>query len=432
VSTVVSGHSITTATSELAIGGCVATELARIYGTPLYVYDEARLRRQCLQYRQAFQAQWHRSEVAYAVKAFGAVAMLRLAYDERLGLDVVSVGELAAAERAGMPPDRVTFHGVAKTVAEMRCAVQAGVAHVVIDAPEEVGELADICRRLGRRQPALMRIDPDTAVPSDPRYIANGADRKFGMALADGSAVDATRAALASEHLRIDGVHFHLGSQLMTAKPYVEAMRRTESFIRQVDGWLPNRVVVGGGMGVAYDGTRAPTPSYWAAEICAAFKAVLAPACAPDVTLGIEPGRSVVADSGYTLYRVGAVKRRPGGPRAMTLVVDGGLSDNPRPLMYSATHPVVLASAPRAHAETIAHIYGRHCETDLLFRDVALPRVRRGAVLAVEITGAYTHCMASNYNRFARPAVVFALDGQSRLVVRREEPDDLLRTDVLQ
>ena len=403
----------------------------REYGTPLYVFDEDGLRASCRAYRQAFAAGRARSVVAYAVKAFGTVEMVRLAHGEGLALDVASIGELALARAAGVPLGSVTFHGVAKQPAEMEAAVRAGVGHVAIDALEEVHELAEISRRVGRRQPVLVRINLDTAVPTDPRYRTSGADCKFGISVADGSARLAVEQARAATHLRLDGLHFHLGTQLMTAEPYVEAMRCMAGFLGQLDGWRPERIVVGGGMGVQYGtGPSAPTPGYWAEAIIATFTELVEPLCAPDVVLGVEPGRSVVAEHGSMLYRVGTVKPRGDRPGEVIAVVDGGLSDNPRPLMYSATHQVCLASRPDAQPAVVAHIYGRHCETDLLFGDVALPAFTRGDILLVRTTGAYTHCMASNYNRFLRPAVVFAAGGRSRLVVRRETPEDLLRTEV--
>lgn len=418
-------------TRGLQIGGCDAIKLAHRYGTPLYVYDEAGLRGSCREYLTAFQAAWPRAHVAYACKAFATTAMLRLASEQGLGIDAMSVGELALAGRAGVPPEAVTFHGVVKTCDDLEQAVTVGVGHVVIDSVEEVDDLIEMAARLGRQQPVLLRINPAVAVVTDPRYRASGGDSKFGLSVADGAASRAAFASLASGHLRLDGIHFHLGSQLTSVTPYAEAMSAVAGFLDQVPGWRPGRVVVGGGMGVRYgDGPVLPLPCQWAASITSAFRHRLAPRCAPDVVLGIEPGRAVVAEHGTTLYTVGTVKRSHDRPGAVMLVVDGGLSDNPRPLMYSAVHDVVAAAAPREPGSEVADIYGRHCETDLLFAGVRLPPVRRGDVLAVRTTGAYTHCMASNYNRFLRPAVVFARDGASRLVVRRETVTDLLRTEL--
>lgn len=413
------------------IGGCDPVALARRYGTPLYVYDEAGLRASCAAYRDAFAAAWPRTSIAYAAKAFATGAMLRTAHEQGLGVDVVSLGELTLALRARIPARTITFHGVAKTADELAAAVRAQVGHLVIDDTEEVEELIAVARRLEARPRVLLRINPGVAVSTDARYRTSGADCKFGMSLVDGSAVRAARSALASRYLDVEGVHFHLGSQLMTAEPYADAMAATAAFIAEVGDWAPRRIVVGGGMGVRYgDGPPAPTPGQWANWLTSAFGERLAPACVPDVALGIEPGRSVSAVHGTTLYTVGAVKPRPDRPDEAIVIVDGGLSDNPRPLMYSATHPVRSVSAREGRSGVVVQIYGRHCETDLLFSDVKLPEPRRGDVLAVATTGAYVHSMASNYNRFTRPPVVFAEDGHSRLVVRRETPDDLCDTEV--
>ncbi|HLX50929.1 MAG TPA: diaminopimelate decarboxylase [Streptosporangiaceae bacterium] len=415
----------------VAIGGCDASTLARTYGTPLYAYDEDGLRGTCRGYASAFQAAWPRVSVAYACKAFATSAMLHLASEEGLGVDVMSPGELSLAIRARVPPASITYHGVAKTADEIGQAVAARAGHVVIDSIEEVDDIAAVAARLGRRQPVLARINPGVGVATDPKYCTSGGQSKFGLGIGDGMARRAVLAALAAQHLRLDGIHFHLGSQIMDSGPYVQAMKVTAAFLADLPQWRPAMVVAGGGMGVRYgDGPAAPSPGAWAAAIGGAFSHLLAPACAPDVILGIEPGRSVVAGHGSTLYTVGAVKRDSGRPDEATVVVDGGLSDNPRPLMYSAVHEVVPASVSPGQATETAHIYGRHCETDLLFGGVTLPRTSRGDVLVVRDTGAYTYCMASNYNRFARPAVVFARGGASRLVVRRETLADVLGTDL--
>lgn len=414
---------------ELRIGGCAATELAREYGTPLYAYDEAGLRRTCREYLTSFQAEWPGARVAYACKAFATTAMLKLAAAEGLGVDVMSPGELALAQRAEVPPADITYHGVAKTADDIELAVAAGVGHVVIDDLPEVAELAMAAARHGRVQPVLLRINPAVDVSTDARYRVGGADSKFGLRVPGGGAAAAFAAVARASQLRLDGLHFHLGSQLTSAEPYAAAMTAVAAFLDQVPDWRPRLVVAGGGMGVRYAGDpQVPSPGQWARWITAEFRRRLAGRCAPGVVLGIEPGRSVVAAHGTTLYTVGSVKRAAAGPA--TVVVDGGLSDNPRPLMYSAVHEVSAAAPGDGGAAMVADIYGRHCETDLLFSGVTLPEPRRGAILAVAATGAYTHCMASNYNRFARPAVVFARDGASRLVVRRETVADLLAAEL--
>ncbi|HVB45331.1 MAG TPA: diaminopimelate decarboxylase [Streptosporangiaceae bacterium] len=433
------GREFSEGAHEVRVGGCDLARLAAEYGTPLYAYDEDGLRDTCRQFLSAFRAQWPQAEVAYACKAFAVGAMIRLALSEGLRLDVASAGELDLATSAGAAGDAITFHGCYKTVADLEAAVRAQVGHVVIDSLGEIDDLIAVTTRLNRTQPVLIRINPEVDVRTDTRYRVGGADSKFGLPVGDESARRAAERVLASPWLRLDGVHFHLGSQIMTAEPYLEAIERTARFVadlRSRHSWAPRRVILGGGMGVGYDpGQVVPTPRQWAAVLGGAFRDRLAPLCAAQPVLGIEPGRAAVADHGVIAYTAGVVKRQAGRPGRTLVVVDGGLSDNPRPLMYSARHQVRNVSAgvraavqarPAADAVT-ADIYGRHCETDLLFSDVVLPDIRRGDVLAVLTAGAYTHCMASNYNRFYRPAVVFAADGASRLVVRRETSKDLLR-----
>lgn len=435
------GHEFSHDAPEVRVGGCDLARLAAEYGTPLYAYDEDGLRDTCRQFLSAFRAQWPQAEVAYACKAFAVGAMIRLALSEGLRLDVASVGELELATSAGAAGDAITFHGCYKTVADLEAAVRAQVGHVVIDSLAEIDDLIGVTTRLNRTQPVLIRINPEVDIRTDARYLAGGADSKFGLPIGDESARRAAERVLASPWLRLDGVHFHLGSQIMTAEPYIEAIERTARFVADLrsrhSSWAPRRVILGGGMGVGYDpGQVVPAPRQWATELGGAFRDRLAPLCTSRPVFGIEPGRSVVAYHGVIAYTAGVVKRQAGRPGRTLVVVDGGLSDNPRPLMYSARHQVRNASAgvraaaaqERSCADAVtADIYGRHCETDLLFSDVVLPEIRRGDVLAVLTAGAYTHCMASNYNRFYRPAVVFAADGGSRLVVRRETSQDLLR-----
>ncbi|WP_158887946.1 diaminopimelate decarboxylase [Amycolatopsis anabasis] len=418
----------------LELGGCRVTELARAAGTPAYAFDETGLREICRRFRDSFRRAWPRSRVAYACKAFAVGEMLRLVTEEDLDLDVVSSGELALALRAGVPPERITVHGSYKTPAELEFAVRSAVGRIVVDSVEELADLAEVARRCGLRQHILLRLNPGVEVSTDARYRASGAEGKFGLRIAGGEAAAALATARALEVLEVDGLHFHLGSQLTTAEPYLLALRRVAEFLtRETPGWRPRWLVIGGGMGVHYvDEPMPPAPERWADELVPGFRRWLAPLCADDVVLGIEPGRAIAAPYGMLLYTVGLVRPavRPGG--SDLVVVDGGLSDNPRPLMYSARHQVVAAAAPHVPASTTVNIYGRHCETDLLFADVPLPPVRRGDVLAVLTAGAYTHCMASNYNRFCRAPVVFAANGTGRVVVRRETPADLLATDLVE
>jgi diaminopimelate decarboxylase len=419
---------------HLWIGGCDSVALAREYDTPLYVIDEDGARDTCRRYIRAFEARRPGTEVAYACKAFAVGAMLELVVHEGLGLDVVSEGELALALHIAIPPHCVTVHGNYKSDSQIQSAVDSGVGRIVLDSLGEAARVAAAARRAGRRQRVLVRLNPGVCVDTNTKYNTGGADSKFGLSLEDGSARHGLVEALAEDALETEGVHFHLGSQIRTPAPYLEAMARTARFLRDAPaGWRPRRVVVGGGMAARYGpGDSPPTPEMWADSLGEGFDAQLLPQCDPHVTMAIEPGRAISAENGLTLYTVGPVKVANGHTKPIDVfaAVDGGLSDNPRSILCAAQHQVQLASAAAAPAAITAEICGRHCGNDTLFPAVNLPDIRPGDILAVKSTGAYTHCMASNYNRFPRPAVVFVSGGRSQLVIRRETIADLMRTEL--
>ncbi len=419
---------------HLWVGGCDSVALAREYDTPLYVIDEDGTRDICRRYVQAFQSRRPGAEVAYACKAFAVGAMLELVVQEGLGLDVVSEGELALALHVAIPPHRVTVHGNYKSDSQIQSAVDNGVGRIVIDSLGEAARVAAAARRAGRRQKVLVRVNPGVSIDTDTRYNTGGADSKFGLSLADGAAQRGLAEALAEDALETEGVHFHLGSQIQTPEPYLEAMARTARFLRDAPGgWRPRRVVLGGGMAARYGPADSPpTPETWADSLSEGFNAQLLAQCDPRVTMAIEPGRAISAENGLTLYTVGPVKAASAGSKPISVFasVDGGLSDNPRSILCAVQHQVQLASAAASPATITAEICGRHCGNDTLLPAVNLPDIHPGDILAVKSTGAYTHCMANNYNRFPRPAVVFVSGGHSQLVIRRETIVDLMRTEL--
>jgi diaminopimelate decarboxylase len=418
----------------LWIGGCSTLELAAEHGTPCYLYDEAEIRRTCRAYVEEFERRWPRVDVSYACKAFTCTAMMELALSEGLGLEVVSAGEMSLALHAGCPPELLTYHSTFKTPADLDFAIEAGCGAIAIDNLAEVGAIARAAERLGRTQPVLIRVNPTIVGLDDPKFRTVGDETKFGLSIDHGFADMAIEHALAEPALRVDGIHFHLSSQLHDFDPYRQAMRRVGEVLERVRmrrDWRPRRVVAGGGRGVRYAPRDAPPPiSEWADAIAGTFEEVVAPMCADDVRLGIEPGRSVVAESGLMLYRVGPIKPAgpPGQERLHYVIVDGGLSDNPRHLMYGAHHEVKLARDPFGDPAMRVTVCGRHSEPDILFPERMLPELRAGDLLAVQSTGAYTVNMSSNYMGFLRPPVVFVKDGESRVVERRQRLDDLLAT----
>ncbi len=407
------------ADGSLEIGGCSLLELADTYGTPLFVYDETHLRNRCREAVEAFGYQ----NVVYATKAFLCKAMAKLAYEEGLLLDVATGGELHVALSAGVPADACTFHGNNKSLSELRMAMTAGVRQIVVDSFDEMDRI-DSLHGEGLPVPnVVLRITPGVHAHTH-EFIATGQDdSKFGFNLGNGDAMRAVERARAADSMHLLGVHCHIGSNVFAASNFAKAAEVMASFAIPLD--LPE-LVLGGGLGVAYTvGEEAPTISQWGS--------VLLDACAAmgvRSRISVEPGRSIVASAAVTLYSVGTVKEIPG--IRTYIAVDGGMSDNPRPVLYGSGYEAFLPRAASSERTETAHLVGKHCESgDVLILDAALPSgVVVGDVLATPVTGAYGHSMGSNYNKVTRPAVVFVADGVARLVVRRETFEDLLACDL--
>jgi diaminopimelate decarboxylase len=400
---------------RLSIGGCDAVELAREFGTPAYVMAEDDLRARAREFRSALEAQHDGpGEVIFASKACPVTAVLRLFADEDLGCDVASGGELHLALKAGFAPEGVYLHGNAKSAAELRLAVEARVGWVVIDNVEDVGKLAAVLPP-GARQRVLLRIRPGVDADTHAAILTGHAESKFGLDPREARAI----AHDPPGHLEVQGFHFHLGSQLVDPTPYRAALGVLAGLGEQPVYSL------GGGFAVAYTSDdRPPGIEASVAAVVEAAHDVLGPA----KRLVIEPGRALVANAGVTLYTVESVKRMPGGGRIVA--VDGGMSDNPRPMLYDAAYDACAADRFGDDGEP-ATIVGKHCESgDVLVRRTHLPDVEPGDVLVTPVTGAYGHAMASNYNGVPRPPVVFCAGGEARAVVRRETYEDLGARDV--
>jgi diaminopimelate decarboxylase len=423
---------------HLEIGGCDVTRLAAEFGTPLYVVDEEAVRRNCRAYRAAFEERYPKNVICYAGKAFLTLAMCKIVQEEGLNLDVASAGELYLALKAGFPRKRINLHGNNKSREELEMAVANKVGHVVIDNLLEVQMLATVTREAGRAMDVLVRCTPGVD-PHTHKFISTGqADTKFGLNIKDGSALEAIRQVLATPTLRFDGIHCHIGSQLLDVEAHegaVDAMIGLMTQIHRQTGVLCNIVNIGGGLGVRYKSDHRP-PSYetFAEVVTSRLKSALDAAGLPYPTLQQEPGRALVGEAGTTLYTVGAIKTVPitEAPGHRTYVaVDGGMSDNPRPQLYDAVYEIVAANkACEPYDQTVA-IAGKHCETDVLIWEVKAPRLEPGDIVAVQTTGAYNQAMASNYNRFRRPAAVLVKDGQADIIVERETFQDIVRKDRL-
>jgi diaminopimelate decarboxylase len=406
---------------HLRVGGIDLLELAAEYGTPLFVYDEEHLRHSC---REAVEA-WG-DGVAYATKAFLCRAMASLAYEEGMQLDVASGGELHVALSAGVPAERLVLHGNNKSDQELATAVERGVGRIVVDSFDEIarlGRLLDTPRR-GARPRVLVRVTPGVEAHTHEFVRTGGEDSKFGFSVAAGAAAEAVAALELLPGVELIGVHAHIGSQVFDVSSFELAAEVLGRFFAPLD--LPE-LVVGGGLGVPYvNGERAPTQAEWAAATRAACAHV---GVEPSVRISAEPGRSIVATAGMTLYTVGTIKKLPGIRTYVS--VDGGMSDNPRPVLYGSGYEAFLPRAVDAARPIPIRLVGKHCESgDLVVPQGFVPEgLRVGDIVATPVTGAYGYAMASNYNKVPRPAVVFVAGGNARLVVRRETVDDMTRLD---
>lgn len=419
---------------HLEIGGVDTVELVKTFGTPLYVMDEALIRRRARAFVEAFRRTGLKFQVAYASKAFCTMAMCRLAEQEGLSLDVVSDGELHTALSAGFPAERIHFHGNNKTPFEIEMGLDAGIGCFVADNFTELGLLNEIAGAKGKTANVLLRVTPGVEAHTH-EFISTGqADSKFGFDIGTGQAKRAAAMAKEMPNLNLRGLHAHIGSQIFEVEGYRLTIERLAQFaaeVRRELGVVFSVLNVGGGFGIRYvEGDRPLAPETFVQAIADAVRNEFAKADYPLPEVWIEPGRSIVGDAGTTLYTVGSQKDIPGVRKYVA--VDGGMSDNIRPALYDAKYEAILANRANEAPEEVVSIAGKACESgDMLIWDLPLPKVETGDILAVFCTGAYNYSMASNYNRIRRPAVVFVMDGRADLVVRRESHEDLTRNDVI-
>jgi diaminopimelate decarboxylase len=410
------------ASGELAIGGVNLIALAAEHGTPLFVYDETHIRSRCREALEAFG-----DGVAYATKAFLCRAMARLAHEEGLCLDVSTGGELAVALSAGVPAARIVLHGNNKSNEELVQALEAGVGRIVVDSFDEIarlGALTDAGPQRSRRPRVLVRVTPGVEAHTHEFVRTGQEDTKFGFSVASGAAAKAVAALELMSGVELVGVHAHIGSQVFDTESFESAAEVLGAFAAP---FALAELVVGGGLGVAYvNGEHAPSITEWAAATRAALARVGLPR---EIRVTAEPGRSIVASAAVTLYRVGSIKVLPG--IRTYVAVDGGMSDNPRPVLYGSGYEAFLPRAPNAARPLAVRVVGKHCETgDVVVAEGQLPAdLAVGDLLATPVTGAYGYSMASNYNKVPRPPVVFVADGEARVVVRGETIEDLLRLD---
>ena len=403
---------------QLAIGGCDVVALAAEHGTPAFLYDEAHLRARCAEAVRAFG-----EGVAYATKAFLCTAMARLVLEEGMCLDVATGGELDVALRAGASGEHIVVHGNNKSDEELRRAIEVGVRRIVVDSEDEISRLAALVG--GSRAKVLLRVTPGVEAHTH-EYVRTGQeDSKFGLSIASGAASRALDRLAALPGVELVGIHAHIGSQVFDVSSFAKASEVLAEFFVPLE---LGELCVGGGLGVAYvNGERAPSISEWAAAVHGALAAA---GVGPAVTVTAEPGRAIAAQAAVTLYRIGTIKQLPG--IRTYVAVDGGMSDNPRPVLYGSGYEAFDPARVEALRPEAVRIVGKHCESgDVIVPEAKLPAgFAVGDLVCTPVTGAYGYSMASTYNKVPRPPVLFLRDGEARTVVRRERFEDLSALDL--
>ena len=418
---------------NLEISGCDTVELAKEYGTPLYIIDEAYFRKLCREFYVSFNKNCN-SEVLYAGKALLTLAICKIVSDEGLSLDVVSGGELYTAMKAGFPMERVYFHGNNKSLEELKMAVENDIGAVIVDNIYELELLNTIADKMQKKVKILLRLTPGIEAHTH-EYIKTGQiNSKFGLVIENGQAMDAVLKALDMKNIDLRGFHCHIGSQIFELAPYEGAAAVMLGFAKGVyekTGFMAEVINFGGGLGIYYaDGDKPPTVKQYADVLINAVKKNAADLDLPVPKIIVEPGRSIAGPSGITLYTVGAVKEIPGVRKYVA--VDGGMNDNLRPALYEAKYEACIANKMNEQSSELVSIAGKCCESgDMLIWDILLPKAEPGDILAVFATGAYNYSMSMNYNRLPRPAMVMVKNGDARVIVKRETYDDIIRNDVI-
>lgn len=417
---------------HLTLGGCDVADLAAEYGTPLYVFDEDTLRGMCREFAREFGSRYPDSRVAYASKAFVNPAIARLVAEEGLGLDVVSAGELAVAKAVDFPADKIYFHGNNKTPDELEFALEYGIGQIVADSFHELTLLDEMAGRRGVRQDIMLRLSPGVDPHTHAATTTGILDSKFGFSIETGDAAKAIRQALAAANLDLVGIHFHLGSPIFELEPYALGVEVVLNFLAQFkeERLRLEQFSPGGGFAIGYVRDEPPPPIAAYAEVIAANTLRLCEELGFGTPrLVVEPGRSIVGRAGVALYTVGGIKEIPTVRKYVSL--DGGMGDNIRPAIYGSEYEAVLASRMSAPAQEAVTLAGKYCESgDVLVRDITMPRIQSGDIIAIPSSGAYAPSMASNYNLNGRPAMVMVKDGAARLIRRRETFADMMQMDV--
>lgn len=418
---------------NLAIGGCDAIELARDFGTPLYVVDEQLIRDSCREFKGNFVMEGIETEVIYASKAFLNLAMCKVIEEEGVSLDVVSGGELYTAIKANFPTDKIYMHGNNKTREELALAINSNIRRIVVDNSQELTLIENLCNKLNKTVDVLLRVNPGIDAHTHEYIQTSKNDSKFGISIFNEDICEIIDAFKNSSNVNLKGFHCHIGSQIFEENSFYSAISVMVKFLEKVKnqcGFITEELNLGGGFGVYYSNGDNPLNL----EACLQNMLIIIKDETEKLNINtpkimIEPGRSIVANAGTTLYTIGGTKKTFGGKHF--IFVDGGMSDNPRTALYDAKYEGVVANKINLENEENYTVAGKCCESgDVIIKDISLPKVEADDILAVFSTGAYNYSMASNYNRIPKPAVVFVKNGEARLVVKSETYEDIIRNDI--
>ena len=415
----------------LTLGGLDVSDLTKEFGTPLYVYDEGTIRAMCREFVEEFSSRYKNSLVAYASKAFINPAIASLINNESMGLDVVSGGEIAVAKAVGFPPEKIYFHGNNKTPDEIEFALDYGIGHFVVDSFSELQILEEISSNKGIKQDILLRVSPGVDPHTHHLTTTGITDSKFGFSIETGDASHAIQTALKSNDLDLKGIHFHLGSPIFELEPYSQGVGVVLDFLQQFqkDGLDLREFSPGGGFAIGYVKEQLPPSIGEYADVI--VESVIEGCSRNGFSLPkivVEPGRSITGRAGVALYTVGAIKEIPTVRKYVSL--DGGMGDNIRPALYDAKYEAVLANRMSEPPQEVVTLAGKFCESgDVLIKDILLPELISGDIVALPSSGAYAPSMASNYNLNPRPPIVMVDNGKIRLIRRRETYQDLMLCD---
>ena len=419
---------------HLTIGGADTVDIAKKYGTPVIVYSEDGIRRNCRAFVDSIDTYYNgNGRVLYAGKAFSCLEMCRIMKDEKMGLDVVSGGELYTAVKAGFPTDRIYFHGNNKTYAELKMALEYGVGRIIVDNPDELATLSTIAKEMGKTANIYMRIKPGIDAHTHSFIMTGQIDSKFGFALETGEAMECVKLCAETENINLVGLHCHIGSQIFDVDPFVhaaEVMMKLIADVKAETGIVISELDLGGGFGIKYVDSDKPVAfDAYMKPVSEQVKASAAQYGIDVPFILIEPGRSIAGAEAVTLYTVGNVKEIPG--IRTYIAVDGGMCDNPRYILYQSEYTVMCANKANETKDAVVTVAGKCCESgDLIQENAPVQKIEKGDILAVLTTGAYNYSMASNYNRIPRPEVLMVKDGNIRTIIKRETYEDIIKNDI--